>query len=132
MGSRRFLVVSSSLLPSLSFLSLSLFLRKCPAVKNTHENTQTHTKTRRQRVYTRTLHLCSPARGAFESKSRIHIFLVSPFFFLYREKKGNMNNKIRILFTKIVSPVVRICNAAATVARGRGRWFVKPWSVRGR
>merc|ERR1712042_6130 len=107
----------------LSLFSLSLFFSESVQLLKTH----------RQRVYTRTLHVCSPARGVFESKSRIHIFfLFPPFFFLYREKKGNMNNKIRILFTKIVSPVGRICNAAATVARGRGRWFVKPWSVRGR
>merc|ERR1711887_199698 len=67
-------------------LSLSLFLRKCPAVKNTHEHT--HTKTRRQRVYTRTLHLCSPARGVFESKSRIHIFFFCfPLFFFFTEKR---------------------------------------------
>merc|ERR1712042_68319 len=89
MGSRRFLVVSSSLFPSLFSLSLSLFLGKCPADKHTHENK--HTKTRRQRVYARTLHLFPPARGVFITKSRIHKFCF-PFFSLPR-KKGNRINK---------------------------------------
>merc|ERR1712042_389450 len=84
MGSRRFLVVSSSLFPSLFSLSLSLFLGKCPADKHTHENK--HTKTRRQRVYARTLHLFPPARGVFITKSRIHKFSLP-------RKKGNRINK---------------------------------------
>merc|ERR1712142_1203793 len=56
-----------------------------PADKHTHENK--HTKTRRQRVYARTLHLFFPARGVFITKSRIHMFCF-PFFSLPR-KKGN-------------------------------------------
>merc|ERR1711970_1677907 len=107
--------------PSISLFSLSLsFSQKVSSCK-------THTQKHADSAYTRKRYIFAPlARGVFI------FFLFPPFFFLYREKKGNINNKIRILFTKIVSPVGRICNATATVARGRGRWFVKPWSVRGR
>merc|ERR1712240_332413 len=52
---------------------------------------QTHTKTQRQRVYARTLHLFPPARGVFITKSRIHKFCF-PFFSLPR-KKGNRINE---------------------------------------
>merc|ERR1712183_1095711 len=99
----------------------------------THTKTHKHTQKHADSAYTRERYMFAPPLEAFSNPKVVFIFFfVSPFFFLYREKKGNINNKIRILFTKIVSPVGRICNAAATVARGRGRWFVKPWSVRGR
>merc|ERR1719427_1291527 len=130
--SRRFLVVSSSLLPSLFSLSLSLFFSESVQLLKTHTKTHKHTQKHADSAYTRERYIFAPPLEAFSNPKVVFIFFLFPPFFFYREKKGNVKNKIRILFTKIISPVGRICNAAATVARGRGRWFVKPWSVRGR
>merc|ERR1711951_293691 len=63
-----------------------------------HENK--HTKTRRQRVYARTLHLFPPPEAFLQPKV-VFISFVS-LFFLYRERREIELMKMRILVTKIV------------------------------
>merc|ERR1712215_133460 len=74
----------------ISLFSLSLFfLRKCPAVKNTHENTQKHADS----AYTRERYIFAPPLEAFSNPKVVFIFFLFPPFFFFTEKR----KEIRIM-----------------------------------